>query len=205
MSGAEALGLISGIITVIEASIKLYKIVKDSSGLPPNLRDAASRLPLILDSLTIAAHGIQQDSQPLESYAALDAVLQACNDRAHQLYQIFAAIVPPIGATRSRRYLMAVRSFSQIDKANVLVEGILTDLQVLTFNHVVKAAIRGQIEENIGIETKPDSKKLAITLINTGVGRQYAHMGQGNQNITSNKATQVNGTFNGGTFNFTQT
>ncbi|KAM0195662.1 hypothetical protein ACHAPA_008107 [Fusarium lateritium] len=206
MSGAEALGLISGIITVIEASIKLYKIAKDSSGLPPVLRDAASRLPLIQDSLTIAAHGIQHDSQPPGSYAALEAMLQACSNRATQLYQIFNAIVPPPGATQTRRFLKAVRSFPQVEKANTLVEGILEDLKVLTFNHVVKAATREQIKERMAIETKQVvSKESAVTLNNTGIGRQYVHMGQGNQNVADNTATQVNGTFNGGTFNFTQT
>ncbi|KAF4340921.1 hypothetical protein FBEOM_5157 [Fusarium beomiforme] len=154
MSGAEVLGVISGAITVIEATITLCKIAKDSSGLPPSLRDAASRLPLIQDSLTIAAHGIQHDSQAQESYAALETVLQSCSDKAIQLHQIFEAMVPQAGATRTHRYLKAVKSFPQVDKANVLVEGILGDLQVLTLNHVVKAATREQIKELMDTRTR---------------------------------------------------
>jgi hypothetical protein len=96
MSGAEVLGIISGAITVIEATITLYKTAKDSSGLPPSLRDAASRLPLIQESLTIAAHGTQKDSQPLESYVALEAVLKACSEKATQLHQTFEAMVPRV-------------------------------------------------------------------------------------------------------------
>ncbi|KAI7759324.1 hypothetical protein ACKAV7_001773 [Fusarium commune] len=206
MSGAEVLGIISGAITVIEATITLYKTAKDSSGLPPSLQDAASRLPLIQDSLTIAAHGIQQDSQPSESYAALEAVLQACSEKAAQLHRIFEAMVPPTGATRTHRYLRAVKSFPQVDKANVLVEGILGDLQVLTLNHVVKTATREQIKELMSTRTRQTvGKESSVVLHNTGIGKQYVQIGQGDQNVASNTATQVNGTFHGGTFNFTQT
>ncbi|EWG35961.1 hypothetical protein FVEG_00140 [Fusarium verticillioides 7600] len=209
MSGAEVLGIISGVITVVEATITLYKTAKDSSGLPPSLRDAASRLPLIQESLTVAAHGIQRDAQtPPESYAALEAALQACSDKATQLHHIFESMVPRSGATRTHRYLRAVKSFPQIEKTNVLVEGILGDLQVLTLNHVIKTATREQIKELMGSRTrqlmgKESSRR--VVLNNTGIGRQFVHTGQGDQNIASDTATQVNGNFHGGTFNFTQT
>jgi hypothetical protein len=99
-----------------------------------------------------------------------------------------------------------VKSFPQVDKANVLVEGILGDLQVLTLNHVVKAASREQIKELMGMGTdRTVGKNSSMVLNNTGIGRQYIHTGQGDQNVASNTATQVNGTFHSGTFNFTQT
>jgi hypothetical protein len=207
MSGAEVLGIISGVITVVEATINLYKTAKDSSGLPPSLRDAASRLPLIQESLTVAAHGIQRDAQtPPESYAALEAALQACSDKATQLHHIFESMVPPSGATRTHRYLRAVKSFPQIEKANVLVEGILGDLQVLTLNHVVQTATREQIKKLMNSRTRRlMGKESSVVLNNTGNGRQFVHTGQGDQNIASDTATQVNGNFHGGTFNFTQT
>ncbi|KAF5686272.1 repressible alkaline phosphatase precursor [Fusarium circinatum] len=206
MSGAEVLGIISGVITVVEATITLYKTAKDSSGLPPSLRDAASRLPLIQESLTVAAHGIQRDAQPSpEPYAALGAVLQACSDKATQLHHIFESMVPPSGATRTHRYLRAAKSFPQVEKVNVLVEGILGDLQVLTLNHVVKTATREQIQKLMRGRTRQTTgTESPVVLNNTGTGRQYAHTGQGDQNVASDAATQVNGTFHGGVFNFTQ-
>ncbi|KAJ3540077.1 hypothetical protein NM208_g5218 [Fusarium decemcellulare] len=206
MSGAEVLGLISGIITVIEASIKLYNALEDSSGLPPSLRDVASRLPLIQDSLMIATHGIKQDCRQPESYASLEAVLQACSDRVTQLHQIFEAIIPPAGAKRTPRYLKALRSIPRVEKANRLMEGIVGDLQVLTLNHAVKAATREQIK-NLApdIQTRRAVEiESPVTLYNTGQGRHFVHTGRGNQNVASNTATQINGTFSGGTFNFTQ-
>lgn len=201
MSGAEVLGIVSGAITLIEASIKLYKTAKDSSGLPPHLRDAATRLPLIQSSLQTAAERIQQDRQP-ESYAALEAVLQACSDRAAQLYQIFETMVPRTGATRTQRYVKAVRSFPQVDRANALIEEILADLQVLTLDHVVKSGARSD-STSIGMRRDVQGESL-VTLHNVGVGKQYVHTGQGDQNVASDRATQLNGSFNGGTFNFTQ-
>jgi hypothetical protein len=88
----------------------------------------------------------------------------------------------------------------------VLVEGILEDLQVLTLNHVVKAATREQIKELMGVGMDGTTgKEPSMVLNNTGIGKQYVHTGKGDQNIASNMATQVNGNFHGGTFNFTQT
>ncbi|RGP72617.1 hypothetical protein FLONG3_6625 [Fusarium longipes] len=179
-------------------------MVKDASGLPQSLRDTAARLPLIQSSLTIAAHGIKEDSDAPEAYAALEAVLQACSDRAFQLHHIFEAMIPSVGSTRTHRLLKAVRSFPQVDNANVLVEGILADLQVLTLNHVVRSATREQIKELMGTPTKHAVERdAAVTLNNNGIGRQYVHTGQGNQNIACHSATQINGNFNGGAFNFT--
>ncbi|KAF5554736.1 hypothetical protein FNAPI_6332 [Fusarium napiforme] len=205
MSGAEVLGIISGAITIIDACITLCKIARDSSGLPPSLRDAASRIPLIQDTLALAAHGIQEDPRLAESYSALEAVLQACSDKVKQLHEIFEAMIPRTGSTRTRRYIKAVKSFPLVEKANVLVDGIFGDLQVLTLNHVVKAATRGQIKELMGPEVRRvPGKESSVVLYNTGIGRQFVHTGQGNQNLASNTATQVNGTFHGGTFNFTE-
>ncbi|KAI1022937.1 hypothetical protein LB503_000042 [Fusarium chuoi] len=205
MSGAEVLGIISGAITVIEACTTLCKIAKDSSGLPPSLRDAASRLPLIQETLALASQGIQEDPRLPESYATLEAVLQACSDKVAQLHHIFEAMIPRAGSTRTHRYIKAVKSFPQVEKANVLVDGIFGDLQVLTLNHIVKAATRRQIKELMRPEVQRVSgRESSVVLYNTGIGRQFVHTGQGNQNLASNTATQVNGTFHGGTFNFTE-
>ncbi|KAJ4009564.1 hypothetical protein NW752_009157 [Fusarium irregulare] len=197
MSGAEVLGIVSGAITLIEASIKLYKTAKDSSGLPTHLRDAATRLPLIQSSLQTAAERIKDEG----SHVALEAVLQACSERAAQLYQIFEAMVPRSGATRTQRYAKAVRSFPEVDKANALVEAILADLQVITLNHVVQSSTRTGTRDPTSIGMQRES---VVTFNNVGMGKQYVHTGQGDQNVASDTATQLNGSFNGGTFNFTQ-
>ncbi|CEI60339.1 hypothetical protein FVEN_g6499 [Fusarium venenatum] len=205
MSGAEVLGVISGAITLIEASIKFYKTAKESSGLPPSLRDAACRLPLIQNSLKLAAQRVQEDCQPTDSYPALEAVLQKCSDRAAQLHDIFRAMIPPTKASRTERYIKAVRSFPQVEKANGLVEEILADLQVLTLNQVVESAARQRVwnSKNSGMEQIVGGE-VVVTLYNVGLGRQYVHTGQGSQNVASNTASQINGNFNGGTFSFTQ-
>ncbi|KAK6713565.1 hypothetical protein SNK04_004530 [Fusarium graminearum] len=205
MSGVEVLGAISGAITIIEASIKLYKTAKESSGLPPQLCNAACRLPLIQDSLQRILHHLQHDCRSQDSRVALETVLHKCNDRAVQLHAIFTAMVPPPESSRTQRYFKAMRSLPRVEKASELVDEILADLQVLTLNQVIKSATRQKVShsEDTGITETMDGEPVTV-LHNFGCGTQYVQAGDGSQNIVVNRATQINGTFQGGTFNFTQ-
>ena len=54
MSGAEAgfvVGLISGVISIIEATKTVYDAAKDAKGQPEAFRQVAVRLPLVIEIL----------------------------------------------------------------------------------------------------------------------------------------------------------
>ncbi|KAK7422690.1 hypothetical protein QQX98_001478 [Neonectria punicea] len=206
MSGAEVIGLVSGIVAIIGASIKTYKAAEDASGLPQSFREVASRLPLIQDSLTLASTGMSKDSLPPEPYDALKGVLEACAEKATALHKVFQAVIPPAGASRAERYLKALKTIPKADEIGLLMEGIVADLQILTVNLAVKAATRVQIDQLMSeIKSRGEAEdKPPVTLNNMGPGKQFAHSGVGNQNVASGTATQINGTFSGGTFSFTQ-
>ncbi|PTB64882.1 hypothetical protein BBK36DRAFT_1142809 [Trichoderma citrinoviride] len=211
MSGVELLGLITGIITLIDASVKIYKAAEDASGLPPSFRDIAARLPLIQESLMLAGEGLEADSLSGKPHAALKQVLESCKARAASLRDVFQSVIPPADASPAIRRLKALKMMAKASKVGGLVDGIAGDLQVLTANHAFKAATRTQIaalaaDINKKEEVKPaqEGRGGAPNMWDKGSGLQYVHTGAGNQNIASDRATQVNGTFQGGTFNFSQ-
>ncbi|KAH7310742.1 hypothetical protein B0I35DRAFT_78407 [Stachybotrys elegans] len=209
MSGVELVGLISGIITLIEASIKIYKIADNSSGLPPSFHDVASRLPLIQDTLTLASHGISTDSASSPSSDALKKVLLACAERAAALHETFQVAVPRAGTTLSGRYLSALKTVPKAGKVEELMTGITRDLQVLTANRAVQAPTRAEITELIReLQAMTLAQKgfpgPSVVLRNLGSGSQYHYGGVGNQNLASDGATQINGDIHGGTFNIIQ-
>ncbi|RSL87741.1 hypothetical protein CDV31_016204 [Fusarium ambrosium] len=72
MPVAEVTGVISAIITIIEASIKIYRTASEASGLPQSFRDAASRLPLVQDTLKLAVDGLAEEALDAESQASLN-------------------------------------------------------------------------------------------------------------------------------------
>ncbi|KAK2608603.1 hypothetical protein QQS21_002829 [Conoideocrella luteorostrata] len=209
MSGAEIIGLISGIITLIDASIKIYRASGDTSGLPPSFRDIAARLPVIQDSLVMANQGLDADASSDESHVALKQTLQACSVKATSLCDVFQAVIPAAGVSPTTRRLMMLKAMSKAKTVDQLVGGIMGDLQVLTANYAFRSATRTQIEtlvahmNNRKEKIPRDAHREVVYLRNKGLGTQYVNSGVGNQNIASDAATQINGAIDGGTFNFT--
>lgn len=208
MSGVEIIGLISGIITLIEASVTIYKALEGGRGLPPSFRDSATRLPLIQDSLNLVRQNLDADASSATSHAALKQVLEACAGRATALRDVFQTMIPPLGVSPVTRGLIIMKAVSKANYVDKLVGGIMEDLQVLTANHTVKAATRTQIEALMGKIKEREELVVqeghgeAVSVRDAGLGKQYVYNGVGNQNIASGKATQINGTCVGGTFNF---
>lgn len=205
MPVAEVAGVISAIITIIEASIKIYHTASDASGPPQSFRDAASRLPLIQDTLKLAVDGLAEEALDPESRASLATVLEKCTDRAAMLLDIFQAVVASAGTSKTEIYLKALKTIPKAERVETLMNGIMEDLQLLATNHAVKAATRKQIEALMDrMDVYDDTCPSPITLNNSGSGGQYIHNGIGHQHIMSGTGTQINGSFNGGTFSFYQ-
>ncbi|KAM5382496.1 hypothetical protein ACJZ2D_002500 [Fusarium nematophilum] len=81
MSGAEIVGLISGIIAIIDASIKFCNAAADTSSLPSGFGDVATRLPLVQETLVTTMEGLDANSEPSKSSLALKSVFEACKQR----------------------------------------------------------------------------------------------------------------------------
>ncbi|RSL60569.1 hypothetical protein CEP53_005407 [Fusarium sp. AF-6] len=149
MALAEVTGIISAIITIIDASIKIYHAAEDATDIPQSFRDAASRLPLVQDTLRLAADGLAADILDTQSRASLGAVLEKCTERVAVLLDIFQLVITPAAASRPERYLRALKTIPQAKRVETLMEAIMADLQLLATNHAVKAATRKQMERLI--------------------------------------------------------
>lgn len=203
MSGAEIFSLVSSIITVIDASIQLFEAAEHASGLPLALRDAASRLPLVQESLVLARSGLQTCSGSKQSVSALYSTLDACSGRAIRLHNLFEKMIPVPGSSRVPRYFKAIRTIANINAVKLLLDEIASDISVLTLNHVVKAATKDQIDDLMReIKKSPDKDKdVSVKIHNTGCGRQYIKSGVGDQIIVTSTGMQINGPSHGSTFN----
>ncbi|KAK4139671.1 uncharacterized protein C8A04DRAFT_40548 [Dichotomopilus funicola] len=136
MSGAEVIGIISGIIAIIDATIKISKAANDASGLPEAFRDVALRLPLV--SKTLQKFSENKITPDDEWHKAMEPVLQRCKDRATKLQKIFYDVVPQAGASRMKRYALATLTWGKGDTVKSLMKRILEDVQLLTGNRVAE-------------------------------------------------------------------
>ncbi|PFH55590.1 hypothetical protein XA68_17989 [Ophiocordyceps unilateralis] len=148
-----------------------------------------------------ADDGDDEEALSAASRLALAKVLESCHDKAAALNAVLQAVMPAAGASRMRRYVKALKTIPNADKVENLMGGILGDLQVLTGNHAVKAAVRAQMGRLVEAETTGKSLDGAIspavvTLHNLGLGSQFVHTGQGHQNVAGG-GIQINGTTSG--------
>src|SRR4051812_6904228 len=91
MSVAEAIGLISGVISIIEATKTVYDAAKDAKGQPEAFRQVTERLPLVIEILRSA----EERASALDETAldALEHTLELCKAKAENLKKIFQKVI----------------------------------------------------------------------------------------------------------------
>ncbi|OPB44042.1 hypothetical protein A0O28_0023600 [Trichoderma guizhouense] len=205
MSGAELIGIISGIIAIVDASLKIYEAAEDASGLPRVFRNVIARLPVIQDTLEAAKEALQEEEERgkhelsrTKSREAMAKILESCYDKATALNKTLKAVMPAQGTSKTKRYVKAIKMFPAADKIESLMNGILHDLHVLAANHSVKSATRSQVKDLMDITRKDEKQcvrighRTTISLYNAGIGSQFIYDGEGNQNVSTG-GIQYNG------------
>ncbi|TQV89980.1 vegetative incompatibility protein HET-E-1 [Cordyceps javanica] len=202
MSGAEVLGIISAVISIADATFKLYSAAKDEAGLPPNFKTVATKLPLISKLLEDAERFVDGADEGL--FLTLMPIVTDCNQKATQLQQLFEKVTAAEDDSRFERYVKAARTIGKGGRVETLMKAILEDLQLLTMKFPRAVSRRGQenltgaIEEASKLEPSlPDGFENASTFanygsgaqnVNTGAGSLYNHQnnGSGNQYVGTN-------------------
>lgn len=216
MSGAEAvglvLGLISSAISIIDASQKIYEAAKDVKGMHAAFKEVAKNVPLVLGTLKLAeqAHlSMKKEWQSSTDEAKkkdieqtakeVKPVFETCKANTKALRDIFEEMVPGDEDGRMDRYLMAPKSvFSDKQhKVEDLMQEILKKLQLLHTHHYFKTAINDS-------EIKPGIQGLRMvkpSLLPQDDRASYLNSGCGPQNINSGSGKMVTNTISGGQHN----
>ncbi|KAK3291304.1 uncharacterized protein B0H64DRAFT_349303 [Chaetomium fimeti] len=145
MSGAEIIGLISGIIAIVDATAKVYAAANNASGLPEAFRDVATRLPLVHKTLQSVSEHLNTNSPDEDSCKAISPILQRCENRATQLEKVFRDVIPQADASRMERYLLAARTLAKGGTVESLMKGVLEDVQLLASGRVMELATEASI------------------------------------------------------------
>ncbi|KAF1730692.1 Vegetative incompatibility protein HET-E-1 [Beauveria bassiana] len=191
MSGAEVLGIISAVISIVDATIKVYNAAKDEVGLPPSLKTVVTKLPLVSKLLEDAERYVENGADK-DLTLTFTPIVTDCNVKATQLQQLFEKVVAAEGDSRFQRYVKAARTIGKGGRVETLMKAILDNLQLLTAQFPQAVSRRGQenltaaIEDVSKIEPSlPDGFEDAPTFANYGSGAQN-NSGPGNQYIGTN-------------------
>ncbi|KAK5399987.1 hypothetical protein LTR06_011353 [Exophiala xenobiotica] len=149
MSGMDVIGAISAVISIIDASIKMYESAQKDLKLSETFRIVGSRLPILRDTLLTCESHLQpiRDSLPADVCEALEKTLEACDEKAGKLRQIFEKVLPGEHDAWEKRYVKVVKRFGKGNKVEELMVSITEDVQLVVNHHAVKSAKPEQMVE----------------------------------------------------------
>jgi hypothetical protein len=144
MSGAEVIGLISGVISIVTAIKEIYDAVKDKDNIPEAFREVIAKLPLVHDTLEAAKAQIEVEQSAVTG--PVENIIRSCQDKAAKLMKLFQKVTPQEDESRTDRYLKAVRRIGKGGRVEVLMRGILQDLQILASNRTMKMNSEAKVQ-----------------------------------------------------------
>ncbi|MCJ1228881.1 hypothetical protein MMC12_005545 [Toensbergia leucococca] len=139
------IGLISGVIHIIEATKTVYDAAKDAHGQPEVFRKIASQLDLVLRILRKA----RTDAERLDETERkeVERTIKACREKAEKLQTIFNKVVRKDGDRWFDRYKAALATLGKGSKVQGLIEEIMKDIWVVTSNRMMETATENQVKE----------------------------------------------------------
>lgn len=210
MSGAEViavLGVISSIISIVDGTKKVYDAATNAQGLPEAFREVAGRLPIVGNTLDSAKQNIEERKVNNDSCKGVKHIVEACEEKAKKLEELFHKAIPADGASDLKRYFKAVKAWGKGSEVESLMKGMLEDVQFLACEHGIKTATKAQQEQITKaiaeVSAVPPSvpehelQETGFININYGSGTQYNARGE---NIAQGSARQYMS--GGGTMSF---
>lgn len=207
MSGAEVIGILSGIIGIIDSSIKIYASARKDLKLSETFDTVGRRLPIILDTLQTCRNHLQpvQDSLPQDACEALEKLLEDCDEKASKLRQIFEKVIPGEQDTWKKRYLKIARRFGKGNTVEELMLSVTEDVQLVVNHRAVRSA---KLEENNELEniikemksikpSLPEEENSNISFNSAG-GAQTNNVNSGSGQQINNNGPVATQNFNSG-------
>ena len=210
MSGAEliaVLGVISSIISIVDGTKKVYDAATNAQGLPEAFREVAGRLPIVGNTLDSTKQNIEERRVNNDSCRGVKHIVEACEEKAKKLKELFDRAIPGDGASDLKRYYKAVKAWGKGSEVECLMKGMLEDVQLLACEQGMKTATKAQQEQiskaiaevSAVSPSVPEHEfqETGFTNINYGTGTQNNAQGE---NIAQGSARQYMS--GGGTMNF---
>ncbi|KAJ5166372.1 TPR repeat protein [Penicillium canariense] len=136
-TGLDVIGGISAVISILDASIKLYDSAKRDAKLTTTFEAIRRRLPVLLHTLTTCQIHLEssKNALPEDVYEALEKTVDSCYAKASNLKIIFEKVIPEECDRWEKRYSKVLRRLGKGDKVEELMGAITEDVQLIV-NHV---------------------------------------------------------------------
>lgn len=141
MSGLEVIGGISAVIGIIDASIKIYDSAWKDLKLSETFTTVGRQLPIIFDILRICKNHLESSAGSLAAHVceALEKILDACDEKARKLREIFEKVIPGENDGWEKRYSKIFKRLGRENKIEELMALITQDVQLVVNHHAVQS------------------------------------------------------------------
>lgn len=201
MSGLDVIGGISAIISLLDASIKIYDSTRNDIKLSSTFEVVRRRLPVLLHTLETCENHLKsrKDAIPKDVCDGLEKSLDSCDAKASNLRSIFKKVIPGESDTREKRYLKVLRRLGKGNKVEELLRSITEDVQLVVNHNAVQSANAQQnlelediIKEMNSVDSSaPDEENSDMTFMNSGgTQHNYVHRGHGAYHVNSGSGKQ---------------
>ena len=207
MSGAEAvavLGVISSIISIVDGIKQVFDAATNTEGLPEAFREVAGRLPIITNILNKSKQHITEADISNDACKGVKHIVEACQDKAKKLDDLFHKVIPGDSASRRERYISAIKTLGKGNAVEKLMKGMLEDIQLVACERGMKIATNVQQEQIAKAIAEVSAIPLSVaedgasfTANYSGSGTQYNAQGE---YIAQGNARQFNSA--GGSMHF---
>jgi hypothetical protein len=194
MSGLEVIGSISAIITLLDVSSKIYDNARNDMKLPETFESVGRRLPIILQILQTCENKLEpsKDSMPSDVCEALEKILDACDEKALKLREIFEKVIPGEKDTWEKRYAKVIRRLGKGNKVEQLMATLTQDVQLIVNHHAVNSATLEQNSELKNILQEMESVKSFTTEEEHSALTFHSGGGAQTNNVNSGSGQQIN-------------
>jgi hypothetical protein len=194
MSGLEVIGSISAIITLLDVSIKIYDNARNDIKLPETFESVGRRLPIILQILQTCKNKLEpsKDSMPSGVCEALEKILDACDEKALKLREIFKKVIPGEKDTWEKRYAKVIRRLGKGITVEELMTTLTQDVQLIVNHHAVNSATLEQNSELKNILQEMESVKSFTTEEEHSALTFHSGGGAQTNNVNSGSGQQIN-------------
>ncbi|PSS18816.1 hypothetical protein M430DRAFT_35221 [Amorphotheca resinae ATCC 22711] len=148
MSGAEAIiAVISSIISIVDGTKRIYDAATSVEDLPEAFHEVAGRLSIVTNILDASKQYLKEGDINEDSCKGVKHVVEACQEKAKKLDDLFQKVIPSDSASRRQRYFSAVRTLGKGNEVEKLMKGMLEDVQLLACERDMNIATRVQQEQ----------------------------------------------------------
>ncbi|SPO04105.1 uncharacterized protein DNG_06788 [Cephalotrichum gorgonifer] len=147
----DPLTILTSTITLVQAISSTYDVIQHLRGLPNEFKEVSRNLPLAQDTLGLARYQLQGRALDESAKKAIQPFVVGCEEKAKMLQNIFEKVERGMQNARHgsvfESYRTSLLPLGKAHRVEILMQGILGDLDRLATNRLFRTATQSQMTQ----------------------------------------------------------